>query len=176
MVKVNLRNSMMLALAVSLAVGIALTVGCVGKETSTQIIEDITPQEASALIQSNQSNPDFVIIDVRTPQEFADGHIENAINLDYYSETFRDELSKLDKNKTYLIYCRSGNRSGKALDMMEELGFREVYNMSGGIIEWEVEGLPSTKIPNLLCEVSFPDYLAVNNGRLNFDILYLLRG
>ena len=96
-------------------------------------------------MQNSKNNPDFVIIDVRTPEEFAEGHIENVINLDYYSETFRDELNKLDKNKMYLIYCRSGNRSGKALNIMEELNFREVYNMSGGIIEWKAKELPITK-------------------------------
>ena len=127
-----------------------MTGGCVSTETvppnqETQIIENITPPEAFTLIQDNQNNPDFVIFDVRTPEEFADGHIENAINLDYYSETFGDELNKLDKKKTYLIYCRSGNRSGKALNIMATLNFREVYNMSGGILEWEAAGLPTTE-------------------------------
>ena len=127
-----------------------MTGGCVSTETvppnqETQVIENITPPEAFALIQDNQNNPDFVIIDVRTPEEFADGHIENAINLDYYSETFQDELNKLDKNKTYLIYCRSGNRSGKALNIMEERNFREVYNVSDGIIAWEAAELPTVK-------------------------------
>jgi len=64
-------------------------------------------KDAYTLIQKNKGNPDFVILDVRTPAEFADEHIENAINLDYYSETFRDDLNKLDKTKTYLIYCRT---------------------------------------------------------------------
>jgi len=127
-----------------------LTGGCAGSETAapespTQIIEDITPQEAFTLIQNNQNNPDFVIIDVRTPEEVADGYIENAINLDFYSATFRSELDRLDKNQTYLIYCRSGRRSGNALTIMVELNFREVYNMSGGIIDWEAEGLPTIK-------------------------------
>jgi len=135
----------LLTLLVLLVIGVVSTGGCVGQETPTQIIGDITPQEAFTLIQDNQNNPDFVIIDVRTPEEFADGHIENAINLDYYSETFGDELNKLDKNKTYLIYCRSGKRSRNALDIMEELNFREAYNMSGGIIEWKAEGLPTTE-------------------------------
>ena len=136
----------LLVLSVSLVIGAILTGGCVGQvnEAPTQITENITPQEAFTLIQDNQDNPDFVILDVRTPEEFADGHIENAINLDYYSETFRDELNKLDKNKKYLIYCRSGNRSGKTLNIMERLNFREVYNMLGGIIQWEAEGLPTT--------------------------------
>ena len=146
----NLKNFMVLALSASLVIGVALTGGCVRgetvtQETPTQITEDITPQEAFTLIQDNQDNPDFVIIDVRTPQELAEGHIENVINLDFYPETFRNELNKLDKDKKYLIYCRSGNRSGKTVPIMVELNFREVYNMLGGIIQWEAEGLPTTK-------------------------------
>ena len=139
----SLKNFMVLALSVSLVIGATLTSGCVGNETTT--IKDITSQEAFTLIQDNQNNPDFVIIDVRTRQELTDGHIENVINIDFYSETFRDELNKLDKNKKYLIYCRSGNRSGKTVPIMVELNFREVYNMLGGIIQWEAEGLPTVK-------------------------------
>ena len=145
-----LKNLMMLVLSVSLVTGVVLTGGCAGNETATletpnQIIENITPQEAFTLIQNNQNNPDFVIIDVRTSEEFTREHIENAINIDYYSETFRDELNQLDKSKSYLIYCRSGNRSGNALNIMAELNFREVYNISGGIIAWNAEGLPTVK-------------------------------
>jgi len=135
----------LLLFLVTLVIGVMPISGCVSQETPAQIIEDITPQEAFALIQDNQNNPDFVIIDVRTPEEFAEGHIENAINLDYYSETFRDELNKLARSKTYLIYCRSGKRSSNALNIMGELGFREAYNVLGGIIEWKAEGLPITE-------------------------------
>ncbi len=146
----SLKNLMLLVLSVSLVFGVVLTGGCIGKETiptetPTQIIEDISPQEAFTLIQENQNNPDFVIIDVRTPEEFADGYIENAINIDFRSETFRDKLNQLDKNETYLVYCRSGGRSANAVKIMVELNFREVYNMSGGIIAWKAEGLPTTK-------------------------------
>ena len=143
---------MMLVLSVSLVTGVILMGGCIGnetftseQETPTQIIEDVTPQEAFTLIQNNENNPDFVIIDVRTPEEFAEGYIENAINIDFYSETFRDELDNLDKNKKYVIYCRSGGRSGNALNIMAELNFGEVYNISGGIIVWNAEELPTTK-------------------------------
>lgn len=114
-------------------------------ETPARIIENVTPQEAFTLIQENQTNPDFAIIDVRTPEEFAEGHIENAVIIDYYSDTFRDDINQLDKSKMYLIYCHSGNRSGKARDIMAGLGFQEVYNMLGGIIQWNAEGLPTTK-------------------------------
>ncbi len=139
----SLKNFTVLALSVSLVIGVTLTGGCVRDETAT--IEDITPQEAFILIQNNQNNPDFVIIDVRTPAEFAEEHIENATNIDFYSEAFQDMLNKLDKNKTYLIYCRSGARSGTALDIMAELNFREVYNISDGIVSWQSEGLPIVK-------------------------------
>ena len=146
----NLTNLVLPALLVLVLI---VTSGCAGSETTTgtsgtpaQIIENLFyTQEAFALIEDNQNNPDFVILDVRTAEEFADGRLENAINLDIYSETFRDELDLMDKSKTYLIYCRSGNRSGQALDIMEELDFREVYNMMGGILEWEAEGLPTVK-------------------------------
>ena len=110
--------------------------------SSNQTLEDIGVQEAFELIQSNQGNPDFVIVDIRTPEEFNEGHIENAVNTDFYSETFREELDKFDKSKTYFIYCRSGNRSGRAMPVMKELGFQEVYNLSAGIKEWIAEGLP----------------------------------
>ena len=134
----NLKNLMVLVLSVSLVIGVALTGGCVRDETAT--IEDITPQEAITLIQNNQDNPDFVIIDVRTPNEFDAEHIENATNIDFYSETFRDTLNTLDKNKTYLIYCRVGGRSGSALGIMAELNFKKAYNILGGINLWKTEG------------------------------------
>jgi len=139
----GLKNFMVLALSVSLVVGVALTSGCVLDKTAT--IEDITPQEAFTLIQNNQNNPDFVIIDVRTLEEFSGEQIENATNIDFYSETFRDTLNTLDKNKTYLIYCRSGGRSGSALDIMAELNFKEAYNILGGINQWKAEGFPTIK-------------------------------
>ncbi|MBA7679383.1 Thiosulfate sulfurtransferase GlpE [subsurface metagenome] len=145
MVKMNLKNLTILVLSALLVTGLVVTGGCAVSETPAQVIENITPQEAFTLIQENENDPDFVIIDVRTPEEFADSHIENAVNIDYYSETFRDELNLLDKNKTYLIYCRSGNRSGSALDIMEELNFRAVYHLSDGIIGWNEEGLPTVK-------------------------------
>ena len=148
----SLKNLLVSALSISLVIGVVLTGGCVGakietpvQETPARIIEDITPQEAFTLIQNNQDNPDFVILDVRTPEEFAEAHIEDAINLDFRSETFRDELDKLDKNNAYLVYCRSGGRSRNALDIVAELNFREAYNMLGGIIQWKAEGLPTTQ-------------------------------
>jgi len=114
-------------------------------QTGSPVIEDITAPQAQSLIQQNRENQNFIIIDVRTPSEYTSGHIENAINIDYSASNFRSELGKLDKNKAYLIYCRSGNRSQKALEVMKELGFSEVYNILGGITSWSRQDLPTVK-------------------------------
>lgn len=116
-----------------------------GSESQIQIIKSITPKEAYTLLLKNKDNQSFVVLDVRTPKEFADGHIENAVNLDYYSETFKKALNNLDHNKTYLIYCGVGRRAGPAADLMKELGFREVYNIAGGLTDWKKAGLPTTR-------------------------------
>jgi len=148
MVKMNVAKPGIRALLCFLIVPLVLLNGCLSPEDSgpdNQIIEDITLEEAFALMEDNRYDENFVIIDVRTPEEYAGGHIEKAINLDYYSETFADELNQLDKEKTYLIYSRTDQRSGEALDMMAELGFREVYNMLGGIERWEEMKLPTVK-------------------------------
>jgi len=138
-----MKNFVALALLVALAIGVTLTGGCVRNETAT--IKDISLQQAFELIQDNQNNSDLVIIDVRTPAEFAEEHIENATNINFYSDTFRDTLNNLDKNKTYIVYCAVGGRSGSALDIMAELNFREAYNILGGINQWKAEGLPTVK-------------------------------
>lgn len=147
------KKSLIILVLTGILIGVFLINGCIPEketsveeqETQAQIIENISPKKAYDLIQKNKDNPDFVILDVRTPEEFERGYIGNALNLDYYSKTFRDDLNKLDKSKTYLIYCRSGNRSGAALKVMEELDFMEVYNILGGIISWKAEKLPVVK-------------------------------
>ena len=70
-----------------------------------------------------------IVIDVRTPQEFAEGHTKSAINIDFRDAKFKEEIVKLDKNETYKLYCRSGNRSGQALKLMTELGFKNMQNL-----------------------------------------------
>jgi len=108
----------------------------------TQILKDITVEEAYTLIQNNSENQNFIILDIRTKEEYKSEHIQNSMMIDFYSDTFKDELDKLDKNKTYLIYCRTGRRTGLTLDIMEELGFFKVYNMAGGITQWKINGYP----------------------------------
>lgn len=150
MVETN-NKSILRLLLVSLGMGVFLASSCShfqgripGSESQVQTIKSITPKEAYTLILKNKGNQSFEVLDVRTPAEFADGHIENAVNLDYYSETFKKALNNLDHNKTYLIYCGVGSRAGRASDLMKELGFREVYNIAGGFTDWKKAGLPTT--------------------------------
>ena len=83
-----------------------------------------------------------ITLDVRTPIEFGEGHIEGARLIDFQSGNFENEIAALDKNATYAVYCRSGNRSGQAVKVMQEAGFTNVYNMNGGVIDWANAGLP----------------------------------
>lgn len=79
------------------------------------------------------ADKDSVIIDVRTKSEFDSGHIKNAINIDFYNSSFQDELLKLDKNKRYLVYCRGGGRSGESVKFLQKNGYKNVYNLIGGV-------------------------------------------
>ncbi len=136
----GLTNISLLLLVVFLAAGCAQQI-----ESPAQIFTDVNAQEAFDLIQENEGNPDFIIVDVRTPEEFVSGHITNAIMVDFRSDDFRNNKDKLDKDKTYLIYCRTGNRSRGALEIMAELGFKEVFHLTSGIVGWQAEGLPVIK-------------------------------
>jgi rhodanese-related sulfurtransferase len=129
----------------SLFIWIILGSGCDSDDpigSPEQMITDVTVKEAFDLIQDSKDDLSFVVLDIRTSEEFSEGHIENAINLDYYSETFEAELDQLDKGKTYLMHCKSGGRSSKAIDMMEELDFLEVYHLTDGMDGWKDEGFP----------------------------------
>jgi rhodanese-related sulfurtransferase len=83
-----------------------------------------------------------VSLDVRTADEFAEGHLINAININVESGNFEAEIEKLDKNTTYAVYCRSGRRSAIAVDLMKKAGFTNLYNLDGGVIDWSASGLP----------------------------------
>ncbi len=138
---------------------LALAAGCTGDGGSTEeVLPDtpsvqsdaleneadegglrlISPEEGAAL----QASPpaDLVILDVRTPEEFAEGHLEGAVLVDFYDEDFADQLAGLDPDVPYLLYCRSGNRSGQTLAMMSGLGFADVADVDGGIVAWTADG------------------------------------
>lgn len=116
--------------------------GCSAENFGSSII-DVDAKEAFDLI--NTYNGKLTILDIRTASEYSAGHIKGAINIDFYSKDFKYKLSLLDKDKTYLLYCRTGNRTSKALAYFKELGFKKVYHLYGGISDWQNSGLPVYK-------------------------------
>ena len=87
--------------------------------------------------QKLMKKENVAIIDVRTEKEYSEGHIPDAQNIDVQKEDFSAQIQSLDKSKTYLLYCRSGKRSAKALNILKEAGFQKVYHLKGGFIEWD---------------------------------------
>jgi len=102
----------------------------------------MTPADFQKAISSGE----YKLIDIRTEEEFAAGHIKGASQVDFYqTEKFNSYLDSLDKNQKYLIYCRSGNRSGQALEIMKKKGFLNASDLAGGISTWIGAGLPIEK-------------------------------
>ena len=102
----------------------------------------VSPEQGAATIAAPP--PGLVVLDVRTPEEFGEGHLDGAVLLDFYEPDFAAGLAELDPEVPYVLYCRSGNRSGQTLAMMDELGFASVENIDGGIVAWQDAGLPVT--------------------------------
>jgi len=108
------------------------------KETAARL----TPVQAHDLMDAHAKDPHFVVLDVRTPGEFAGGHLKEALNIDIKAPDFADRLDKLDKSNAYLVYCRGGVRSLRAMGLMKDKGFKQVYDLEGGILKWQDAGLP----------------------------------
>lgn len=119
---------------IALIGSILLLAGC-ASSTSTV---DLSVNEFSDKV----AEAGVITLDVRTPGEFMSGYIAGAKNIDFQSGNFENEIASLDKNATYAVYCRSGNRSGQAVKVMHDAGFHNVYNLNGGVIDWANAGLP----------------------------------
>jgi rhodanese-related sulfurtransferase len=111
------------------------------KKGENQSVKSLNPLEAFKLIKENVKDPNFIILDVRTPWEFSDEHIDGAENLDFTDPDFGEIVQKLDKDKKYLIYCKSGLREEKVFEIMKELGFSRVYKIKGGFEGWKSANL-----------------------------------
>ena len=127
--------------------------GCSSPSSATQPaptaaavkVVDISTSDAFNLIQNNQPASDFVILDVRTASEFSGGHIARATNIDFYAQDFKDQVNKLNHDNRYLVYCRTGVRSTQATQIMLSLGFKNLWNLTGGIAQWTTDGYQTTK-------------------------------
>jgi rhodanese-related sulfurtransferase len=106
---------------------------------------NLSPSEARETIGKRSGDPDFVLLDVRTRKEFDAERIAGAVIVDYNSPSFRDQIAKLDRSKSYLVYCRTGNRTNGAVKVMRELGFPNVIVFPGGITKWKEAGFPTVR-------------------------------
>ncbi len=132
------------------------------KKTKVQVSKDIFPREAQELLSKNRKSDGLVIIDVGTPQEYKDLHLEGAINVNLLSRFFKTRLDVMDKSTIYVVYCKVGGRSKVAQKLMQQVGFQTVYNITGGTLLWEEEGLPFASGTDGVNKFSFcPFYISI---------------
>jgi len=109
-------------------------------QSNESTIKNIAPKELNIALSNN-----IQLVDVRTPNEYKTGHITNALNINYYDQDFSMQIGKLDKSKPIYVYCRSGVRSKYSSEILKKLGFKTIYNLKGGILNWNANNLPLEK-------------------------------
>ena len=107
------------------------------------LARDISVQDAAALLQNPPQG--LVIVDVRTPAEFREGHLPGAVNIDYFGGPFETQIAALPRDVPVLLYCRTGNRSAGAYTSMQQAGIGNILHMNEGISVWQQRGLPVEK-------------------------------
>lgn len=136
----SLSSSRFALAAFGLVMGLLMT-GCAGQPQASEQAAPVSDRPTAAV----DTKAVGTVIDVRTPEEFAEGHLEGAVNIDFNASTFSDEIAKLDKNGTYTVYCRSGNRSAQAVEQMKASGFSSVTDAGGIQDAAQSLGLPTVK-------------------------------
>jgi len=129
------------ALLVTATFAAAAVVGLAGCSSESAAVTAIGAAELVEVVGQQQA----VVIDVRTPQEYAEGHVPGALNIDIASATFDEEIAALPTDETYVVYCRSGNRSAQAATIMAEAGFADVYNVDAGLATLASAGVPLSR-------------------------------
>jgi len=119
------------------AILITAAVSCAQRQS-----DDLPPQAFSAKLKQTSG---AVLLDVRTPEEYVDGHLAQATNIDWNGDNFEPFVSRLDKNAPTFVYCQRGGRSADAADKLRSLGFKKVYELGGGLNAWQAAGLPVVK-------------------------------
>lgn len=127
-------------------------------EVAANKYKTISATSCDSLIKANSKNPNFVILDVRTPSVWTSDHLSGSINRNYYDTDFSSQINALPKNKIYLLHCQSGGRSGPTLALMKSQNFSEVYEMSGGINTWKAASFSTTTVmaPKLMLVANDP--------------------
>lgn len=113
--------------------------GCGVSDSGSQIL---SPEDFKVGLAADTEEQ---LVDVRTPGEYGEGHLAGALNIDFKSGDFREQVDNLDKGRAVYIYCRSGGRSAASAKVLSELGFRKIFDLGGGYLGWEASGLPTEK-------------------------------
>lgn len=140
--------------ATLLALALLGLAGCGGSDTAAPAAPELTVTQAASITLLTPSaasdlvgDPAVRVLDVRTAEEFAEGHLAGATQLDWYASDFADRVAELDRDATWVVYCRSGNRSAQATALMADQGFTAVNDVDGGIVAWQAAGLPVVTDP-----------------------------
>lgn len=112
-------------------------VALIATSCSPKVAEKLNLEEYEALMADTKK---LQLVDVRTPEEFEAGHITDAVMIDFKSADFREQVKALKKRKPVAVYCKSGNRSGQAFAILQEMGFKKIYDLEGGITAWTAAG------------------------------------
>jgi rhodanese-related sulfurtransferase len=127
---------------ISISLALLMMLGVYGCQSQSKKVEHVN---ADIFESKMNTSKDFILLDVRTAPEYKQAHLPGAIMLDYYQKNFKQELEKLDKSKPVFVYCTVGSRSSSAANLMNEMGFTEVYNLQGGIYHWAESKKPLEK-------------------------------
>jgi len=107
---------------------------------------NVKQRDSKQFLKLAQKTEKVQLLDVRTPQEYQGGYIDGASNINVLEgQAFKEAVSSLDKSKKVAVYCRSGKRSMKAANILAEMGFKKIYNLDGGMLQWEEDGMPVTQ-------------------------------
>ena len=107
-----------------------------------QTVKRFDPQNFDKKLKESKEP---ILIDVRTAGEYGQGHLANSLSIDIYSSDFKSRVGKLDKSKPVFVYCKAGSRSSSAANELSAMGFKEIYDLSGGIIAWQQANKPTEK-------------------------------
>lgn len=144
----SIRNRAIMFLALSVIIIFIMAI------TSSKQGNSLTPDEFYEKI----SKSEVQLVDIRTPEEYQTGHIENAVNIDFYSDSFADSFGDFNPEKPLYIYCKGGNRSSNAIPILEKKDFKFVYDLKGGINAWKNNGYKIVQETNVSRELSPQSY------------------
>jgi len=126
---------------VFLSLMLILAFSCTHHSQQSQGVQLIPPSEFAAALKSTS---DATILDVRTPEEFQGGHLQDAVNMNIYDSDFDSRAAKLDRKSPVFVYCKAGGRSADAAERLNKMGFTSIYDLKGGFMAWSAAGLEST--------------------------------